>query len=257
MSIFFRFFALFYLIKLFFERKVLIKGIKHSDLVLDIGSGDKPLWRADVIADRYLKDDKQRFSGPLVYDKRKLFIKADVQNLPFKNKAFDFVFCSHVLEHVENPEKAIQELTRVAKRGYIEVPNAIADLLNPFPPHLWHCFFIKNTLIFKQKEKIKDFIEKNIEQFGAHMLKSSLFQYLRIKNLNVLFIQLNWTNKIRYRVIKAKNTHLRHVYKETPNQKKSFLLQLNYLGYRIYYMIMTTFFYQKKSIRLLKELLKK
>src|SRR3989344_6715828 len=125
MSIIFRVLIFWHSLISFCERKIFVKNIGKNDLVLDLGSGDKPFWRADVIVDKYLEDDRQRSSGPVLLDKNKLFIKADVENLPFKDKVFDFVYCSHLLEHVENPVKAINEITRVAKKGYIEVPYAI------------------------------------------------------------------------------------------------------------------------------------
>lgn len=113
----------------FFRRKVFI-DVKENELVLDIGSGNKPFWRGDVIVDKYIEDDQQRATDPMVYDKRKIFVQADVEKLPFKDKAFDFVFCAHLLEHVKNLDKAIQEIIRVAKRGYIEVPQAIELIKN-------------------------------------------------------------------------------------------------------------------------------
>ena len=45
-------------------------------------------------------------------------------NMPFDDKVFDYAICSHVLEHVERPDAVIAELSRVAKAGYIEVPEA-------------------------------------------------------------------------------------------------------------------------------------
>ena len=44
--------------------------------------------------------------------------------MPFADKTFDYAICSHVLEHVERPDTVIAELTRVAKAGYIEVPDS-------------------------------------------------------------------------------------------------------------------------------------
>lgn len=44
--------------------------------------------------------------------------------LPFPDKSFDFVISSHVLEHIYDPIKAVQEWERVAKKYiYIIVPN--------------------------------------------------------------------------------------------------------------------------------------
>ena len=141
MNVLFRIIAFSYSCIFFLRRKAFVKNIGKNDLVLDLGSGDKPFWRADVIVDKYLEDDRQRSSGPVLLDKNKLFIKADVENLPFKDKVFDFVYCSHLLEHVENPVKAINEITRVGKSGYIEVPRAFLELLARRPFWLYYGHF--------------------------------------------------------------------------------------------------------------------
>ncbi len=52
-------------------------------------------------------------------------IKADICNLPFKDNKFDIIFCNHVLEHIDNDKKAMQELYRVLKPkgfGIFQVP---------------------------------------------------------------------------------------------------------------------------------------
>lgn len=44
-------------------------------------------------------------------------VKADICNLPFQNDFFDVILCNHVLEHIPNDTKAMQELYRVLKPG--------------------------------------------------------------------------------------------------------------------------------------------
>lgn len=44
-------------------------------------------------------------------------VKADICDLPFKDDTFDVILCNHVLEHIPNDTKAIQELFRVMKPG--------------------------------------------------------------------------------------------------------------------------------------------
>lgn len=44
-------------------------------------------------------------------------VKADLCDLPFENNSFDVIFCNHVLEHIVNDIKAMQELYRVMKPG--------------------------------------------------------------------------------------------------------------------------------------------
>lgn len=53
-------------------------------------------------------------------------VKADICNLPFKNNEFDVIFCNHVLEHIENDNKAMSELYRVLKPngfGIFQIPQ--------------------------------------------------------------------------------------------------------------------------------------
>ncbi len=40
-------------------------------------------------------------------------VKADICNLPFEDNSFDFIICNHVLEHIPDDTKAMQELYRV------------------------------------------------------------------------------------------------------------------------------------------------
>jgi SAM-dependent methyltransferase len=49
----------------------------------------------------------------------------DIQQLPFADDTYDFIFASHVLEHIANDEKAISEVRRILK------PNGIAILPVP------------------------------------------------------------------------------------------------------------------------------
>ncbi|RIV67451.1 class I SAM-dependent methyltransferase [Flagellimonas aequoris] len=44
-------------------------------------------------------------------------VKADICNLPFDDNSFDVILCNHVLEHIPNDTKAMQELHRVMKPG--------------------------------------------------------------------------------------------------------------------------------------------
>ena len=45
----------------------------------------------------------------------------DLQNAPFQDESYDFVFASHVLEHVADDVKAIREIRRILKPGGIAI----------------------------------------------------------------------------------------------------------------------------------------
>lgn len=55
-------------------------------------------------------------------------VKADICNLPFDDNSFDVIFCNHVLEHIINDTKAMQELYRVLKKGGFGIFQIPQDL---------------------------------------------------------------------------------------------------------------------------------
>lgn len=102
-------------------------------LVLDIGGWGSPWPRADWVVDlmpyesRGLygeRDDRpERFSADT-------WVQRDIcahEAWPFADDQFDFVVCSHTLEDVRDPIRVCEELVRVAKAGYIEVPSRLEE----------------------------------------------------------------------------------------------------------------------------------
>lgn len=55
-------------------------------------------------------------------------VKADICNLPFKDNAYDIILCNHVLEHIPDDTKALQELYRVLKPGGMAILQIPQDL---------------------------------------------------------------------------------------------------------------------------------
>lgn len=56
-------------------------------------------------------------------------VKADICNLPFKDNEFDVILCNHVLEHIPDDTKAMQELYRVLKKGgmaILQIPQDVS-----------------------------------------------------------------------------------------------------------------------------------
>lgn len=49
------------------------------------------------------------------------FVQGSIDALPFPDNSFDIVTCNHTIEHIRDPEKAISELKRVAKKQVIIV----------------------------------------------------------------------------------------------------------------------------------------
>ena len=55
-------------------------------------------------------------------------VKADILSLPFEDNSFDFIFCNHVLEHIEDDSKAMSELYRVMRPGGTGIFQVPQDL---------------------------------------------------------------------------------------------------------------------------------
>jgi len=65
------------------------------------------------------------------------FILNNIENMPFKDKEFGACVVSHVLEHVDNPEKAYQECHRVADQVYLINPPLWDSGTWLTPTHKW------------------------------------------------------------------------------------------------------------------------
>ncbi len=156
--------------------------------VLDIGCGYTAHKNATVICDI---QDLSNF-----YQDKK-FIQLTDEVLPFKDKEFDFVIASHVIEHVKDVNSFIKELVRVSKKGYIELPTILEDNLvfENKKDHLWQAEFddVEEELLISRKIQ---FIEpvltvSTIKDFSNYFRQS-------------LIIELYWENSIEYKIIEKK-----------------------------------------------------
>lgn len=69
------------------------------------------------------------------------FKQADAHKLPFRQKSFDLVICTEVLEHTVNPEKVLKELKRVTKKnGAVIVSLDSGNLLFNLAWSFWKKF---------------------------------------------------------------------------------------------------------------------
>jgi len=170
-------------------------NIKPKDLVLEVGSGNNPNPRSDILVDRYPFDNGQRAGGFRIVIDRPLVV-ADGYKLPFADKIFDYVICSHILEHMKDPMKFIAEIMRVGKAGYIEVPSDLSERIFGWNFHLWYCRLYKGRLELKKK--------KEGEQFGGffHRLIARQIWFRRFfeEHEEKFYVKYEWNNKVKLSV---------------------------------------------------------
>ena len=91
---------------------------------LNVGCGNNPRFGDWVNIDLFVSKTLHRHYKALDTKLTQNFIKCDAQHLPFKDKCFNLVYSSHVLEHVKNPVLMLQECARVAQEQLnLKVPH--------------------------------------------------------------------------------------------------------------------------------------
>ncbi len=190
--------------------KILEKN-QNTWQILDIGCNRDAVQYAQTAAD---VQDLTSFY------KNKKFVLVKGKDLPFKDNEFDFVFASHVIEHVEDVSYFIEELQRISKKGYIELPSMLEDNIilseNNIIDHKWFFKFddVNQILLAEKKRQL-------IEPFITHGV---LFGSLRKNFRSSLVLELYWEDKIDYKFEKI----------TVPVKKTLFISILKkYISYRV------------------------
>ena len=170
--------------------------VPASALVLEVGSGGSPYFRANVLIDAYA-ETRERHWAPFITDRPSVLGMGEA--LPFRNKSFDFVIASHVLEHSADPESFLQELQRVAKAGYIETPDAFMERINPYWDHRSEVTVRDGILEVRKKsswrpdpELVELYEERAKDLIAGSVIPSNPFTF---------HTRFYWTDQIPYRIV--------------------------------------------------------
>lgn len=145
--------------------------VPDNALVIDIGGGRNPYYRADYVIDRRGFDERLGWTASGGQDKPARFspdtwISRDFYELPwpFKDNQFDFSVCMHTLEDLRDPVAVAKEIQRVSKAGYISMPTRAQEScpfiedrshlehgLVGYFHHRWFTEILDEGLIFKAK----------------------------------------------------------------------------------------------------------
>ncbi len=109
-------------------------------------------------------------------------VKADICNLPFEDNAYDVIFCNHVLEHIPDDTKAMQELYRVLKPGGVSIFQ--------IPQDLSRATTFSDDSIVDQKERAKIFGQyDHVRVYGRDYFE-------KLRSIGFKVIEEDYTNKI-------------------------------------------------------------
>jgi len=109
-------------------------------------------------------------------------VKADICNLPFEDNTYDIIFCNHVLEHIPDDTKAMQELYRVLKPGGMGIFQ--------IPQDLSRATTFSDDTIVDQKERAKIFGQyDHVRVYGRDYFD-------KLRSIGFKVIEEDYTNKI-------------------------------------------------------------
>lgn len=154
-----------FLITNFYKTFIKLAKSVNPTSILDVGCGEG--FSLNKLNENNIGEKLEGvdYSKEAISIGKKLFpnlsLKQDsIYNLPYKDNTFDIVLSTEVLEHLENPKKALREILRVSKKYIlVSVPN------EPF-------FMMGNFLR-----------GKNVMQFGndpEHIQHWTIFSFLKL-----------------------------------------------------------------------------
>jgi SAM-dependent methyltransferase len=131
---------------------------------------------------------------------------ADVYNLPFQDNEFDLVLCLGILEHLEDPKKAIVQMKRVLKpNGRILVSVPFMFPIHDAPHDYWRFTKFGLQKLFSDGWQIEKIVaETNTQEFFAVLLQRLGYQSrLRFNKLSkfLLFMSARIIEKIPNMVV--------------------------------------------------------
>lgn len=122
-------------------------------------------------------------------------VKADICDLPFEDNSFDVIFCNHVLEHIPDDTKAMQEMYRILKPGGWGVFQ--------IPQDLKRATTFEDNSITDRKERAKIFGQYD------HVRIYGLDYFEKLRTIGFMVEEIEYTSKMaseeleRYRLAKG------------------------------------------------------
>jgi len=157
----------------FYLKHTNIDEMFKDKVVLDIGcgAGGKTIYYASKGVKRIVgveilgkyREEAENLAKKYDMDDKFEFVCADAAKTPFEDETFDTIIMNDAMEHVDEPEKVLDECYRILKKNgklYLNFP----PYNHPYGAHLsdaigmpWvHVFFSEKTLIETYKELVKD-----------------------------------------------------------------------------------------------------
>lgn len=126
--------------------------MKLKKNLLIIGCGNKAIGNVNIDLHPYDLTQCMRKWNP---HKIEYYITATAEELPFPNKSFNYIIATHVIEHIENPIKAMKEMSRVCtKKTILITPSQYGNYYCSTHLYSWNINTLKASML-KAFPKVK------------------------------------------------------------------------------------------------------
>jgi ubiquinone/menaquinone biosynthesis C-methylase UbiE len=164
----------------------LLRIVRPGDCVLDAGCGAGKFFRANFaerIPCRWIGVDVQ----PELSRNRRLQLRAqgEVTRLPFADGTVDVVICRWVIEHLQEPSRALAEFSRVAKPSG-QLALFTSNLLHYYgaaaklTPHRFHLWFNHRVRGFDDADIFPTAYRANTTRRLRHLLADAGFSRIEV-----------------------------------------------------------------------------
>jgi SAM-dependent methyltransferase len=193
-----------------------INTIPSGETLLDVGAGEMP-YKIFCNNIRYTSQDFCKYDGKgdnkgiqtRTFNTDKVDIVSDISMIPVDDNSYSNIICTEVLEHVINPNDAIEEMFRILKPGgklLIGVPGTSLLHFSPyhyytgFKPNYFIKIFAENKLLVDRIVRVGSiysvialyiwFISQKISNVVFPLKPSLLFRVVIIFTAPIIFMLL-------------------------------------------------------------------
>lgn len=185
----------------------------HASKILDIGSGRGFMLYFLKKFYRYKQTVGTQLSKPaVVYSREKLGLEIydkDLLDLNFPEGSFDMVTLWHVLEHLKEPEKYIEQIHELLVPGgnlVIEVPNYLS-WTRRFTGKFWLGLDLEHHIFFFTPESLSDLLKKN--GFTLNRIHTFSLEYSSFISTQSIISALTNTDQLFFQYLQSgKGKHI-------------------------------------------------
>lgn len=175
---------------------------KEDDLILDAGCGNAAI-------SGILSESSHVVAVDIRFQKKyKRFVVCDLQYLPFKDHVFDKILCSSTIQHVEDDNLAIKELSRSLKKGGIIVFNIPSKRIFFFLPAILKLFSVFRGTGY---DEVKDRIFEGFSIDIHHLYDPKEFKEILSEN-RFEISRMIWTPTVFFQYFYEFDLAIKHVF---------------------------------------------